>query len=105
MPPIAFDPRNSCEQRPARVENCCKPAQDGTIRLGEISPCDRGEGGQGGDDENRRRPEPHETQCRCPHALAVFAFFAAPRAYCLMNRSVFSCASSSTIWIGGDFIR
>ncbi len=36
---------------------------------------------------------------------AAFAFFSALRPYCLMNVSVFSCASSSTIWTGGDFIR
>jgi hypothetical protein len=36
---------------------------------------------------------------------AVFAFFSAFKPYCLMNFSVFSCASSSTIWTGGDFIR
>jgi hypothetical protein len=35
----------------------------------------------------------------------AFAFFSALRAFCAMNRAVFACASLSTIWTGGDFIR
>src|SRR4029079_2127086 len=38
-------------------------------------------------------------------AAAFVVFFSALRPYCLMNFSVFACASSSTIWTGGDFIR
>ena len=36
---------------------------------------------------------------------ATFAFFWALRAFCAMKRSVFACASLSTICTGGDFIR
>ena len=38
-------------------------------------------------------------------AVADLAFLSALRVCCLMKRSVFSCASLSTICTGGDFIR
>jgi hypothetical protein len=60
-------------------------------------------------DERRRRPGPGATPPRDQvgdQAVAVtLAFFGALKAFFVMNRSVFSCASLSMICTGGDFIR
>ena len=103
----AIDGRKAREQRAARVEHHGQCPEDATVRVGEVAPEDRRERDQGGSDENRRRPEPRNARCRpVPHALAAaLVFFSVLRPYCLMNFSVFACASSSTIWTGGDFIR
>ena len=81
--------------------------QDLPVGLREAPLQDGDEGDQGGGDEDRRRPEPEDArEAPAGHALAAaFAFFSALSAFFVMKRSVFSCASLSTICTGGDFIR
>ncbi len=103
----ALDDAQPCEERPAGVEHRRQRAEDPAVRLGEVPAQDCSERYQGGDDEDRRRPEPRDARGRSrrhPFA-AAFAFFSDVSAFCLMKRSVLSCASLSTIWTGGDFMR
>jgi hypothetical protein len=95
------------EERAAGVEDGGQSAEDPSVRVREVSAQDRPEGDQGGGDEDRRRPEPRDAWSRSArHAFAAaFAFFSDLSAFALMKRSVLACASLSTIWTGGDFMR
>ena len=94
------------EERAARVEDGRERAEDLDVGVGEVSTQDRPEGDQGGDDEDRRRPEPRNARSRPPrHAFAAAFAFGDVSAFALMKRSVLSRASLSTICTGGDFMR
>ena len=95
------------ERSAAGVQHRRERAEDPAVRLREVAAQHGGDGHQGGGDEDRRRPEPREAWGRSRrHALAAaFAFFSDLSSFCLMNRSVLSRASLSTIWTGGDFMR
>ena len=103
----AVGERESRECRAAAEEERRERAEDSAVGLREASPQNRDEGDQGGGDEDRRRPEPEDARdAPARHAaVAAFDLFSALKAFFVMNRSVCSCASSSTICTGGDFIR
>ena len=103
----AVDECESREGRAAAVEERRERAQDLRVGVREAPLQDGDEGDQGGGDEDRRRPEPEDArEAPAGHALAAaFAFFSGFSAFFAMKRSVFSCASLSTICTGGDFIR
>jgi len=94
------------ERDRAAEEERAEREQDLPVRVVEVAGDERGESDQGGGHEERRRPDPEEpAQPGSAHQLVFVPAFAGLRAFCLMKRSIASCASSSWICFGGDFIR
>ena len=88
----------------ARAEGDPERREDLPVGVGEVAAQERDDRDQSGDAEQRRRSDPEEPAKADAHqaVAVVFAFFSA---FCAMNFSVASYASSSTICTGGDFIR
>ena len=89
----------------SRAECDRERSEDLPVGVRELAAQQRDDRDQSGDAEQRRRPDPEEPAKADVdrHADAVVcAFFSA---FCAMNFSVASYASSSTICTGGDFIR
>ena len=101
----ALGDREPGDGRAARGEQGGHRQEDLAVGLGEVAPQERGDADQGGEHDGARRPDPEESRIADSgdHALAAaFCFFTA---FFTMKRSICSCASSSRICFGGDFIR